>query len=33
VGAECGLNKLTLEVIASLMGWKFILEALSVAEL
>jgi putative transposase len=27
------LNKLTLEVIASLTGWKFILEALSVAEL
>jgi hypothetical protein len=27
------LNKLTLEVIASLMGWKFILEALSVAGL
>ena len=25
------LNKLTLEVIASLTGWKFILEALSVA--
>jgi len=27
------LNKLTLEVIASLTGWKFILEALSVAGL
>ena len=27
------LNKLTLEVIASLTGWEFILEALSVAEL
>jgi len=27
------LNKLTLEVIASLTGWKFILEALSVAEI
>ena len=27
------LNKLTLEVIASLTGWKFILEAISVAEL
>jgi len=27
------LNKLTLEVIASLRGWKFILEALSVAGL
>ena len=27
------LNKLTLEVIASLTGWKFILESLSVAGL
>ena len=27
------LNKLTLEVIASLTGWEFILEALSVAGL
>jgi putative transposase len=27
------LNKLTLEVVASLTGWKFILEALSVAGL
>jgi hypothetical protein len=27
------LNKLTLEVIAFLTGWKFILEALSVARL
>jgi putative transposase len=27
------LDKLTLEVIASLTGWEFILEALSVAEL
>jgi hypothetical protein len=27
------LNKLTLEVIASLTGWEFILVAISVAEL
>ena len=31
--AQKELNKLTLEVIASLTGWKFILEALSVAGL
>ena len=33
VAVKKELNKLTLEVIASLTGWEFILEALSVARL